>query len=207
MYKSSAASENMPLVYYVVQKLMRVRMSHPDFDDLIQAGSVGLVMAEKGYDQTRGAFSSYAVQSIRWHVIREFQNLKKRARVSEATKELYAFDAVAYSENFDHLLDQWYDSHLLDSVMQKIDARERRVVTMREVDRMTLAECGKKLGVTKERARQLFQRGMRHLQNEAAKLKNVAVESRGRPAIRKNSHVESANPIFENIVRAYEDEA
>lgn len=67
--------ENLPLVRHIVQKIAGKSGRHADLDDLISAGTVGLVKAAKSYDPSRDAeFRTYAYIRIRGAVIDELRS-------------------------------------------------------------------------------------------------------------------------------------
>jgi len=56
---------NMGLVYKVAKSFMTTMPGRRlDFDDLVSHGKIALIRALKGYDPSKGAFSTYAMQSI-----------------------------------------------------------------------------------------------------------------------------------------------
>ena len=62
---------NMGLVYSCARRLQR---RGAEFDDLVQAGCVGLIKAADGFDSSRGlAFSTYAVPVILGEIKRLFR--------------------------------------------------------------------------------------------------------------------------------------
>lgn len=64
----------LPLVKHIVQKLIYNVRGRVDFDDLISAGTVGLVKAAKRYDPSRNVeFKTYAYIRIRGAVIDEIR--------------------------------------------------------------------------------------------------------------------------------------
>jgi len=89
--------QNMGLVYSCARKLQGRGM---EFDDLVQAGCVGLIKATDGFDATRGLqFSTYAVPVIFGEIKRLFREggavkvgrtTKERARELQKQKEALA---------------------------------------------------------------------------------------------------------------------
>jgi len=82
--RNSFVEENMGLVYSCARRLQGKGV---DFDDLVQAGSVGLIKAADGFDQNRGlAFSTYAVPVILGEIKRLFRE-GGAVKVGRTTKE------------------------------------------------------------------------------------------------------------------------
>ncbi|MGN0448529.1 MAG: sigma-70 family RNA polymerase sigma factor [Acutalibacteraceae bacterium] len=93
-YDESLINENLGLVHACANKF---RGRGVDYDDLYQAGCVGLIKAAKGFDKQRGfAFSTYAVPVILGEIRRIFRDggsvkisrsLKEKAAKALALKE------------------------------------------------------------------------------------------------------------------------
>lgn len=61
--------ERLPLVRYVVAKLMSSKGGLFDLEDLVSYGVVGLLQAKARYDPARGSFTAYAIPRIRGAVM------------------------------------------------------------------------------------------------------------------------------------------
>lgn len=93
-YDESLINENLGLVHACANKF---RGRGVDYDDLYQAGCVGLIKAARGFDKQRGfAFSTYAVPVILGEIRRIFRDggsvkisrsLKEKAAKALALKE------------------------------------------------------------------------------------------------------------------------
>lgn len=62
--------KNMPLVYYIIKH------DYPRYigdEDILQCGLLGLTLAAKRYDPSKGKFSSYARKDIHGEINREIQ--------------------------------------------------------------------------------------------------------------------------------------
>lgn len=69
-----------------------------DFEDLVQAGSIGLIKAVDRYDPERGLkFSTYATHQIRNSIGREINSMSRLIRISESA--LPALFGIKYSNN------------------------------------------------------------------------------------------------------------
>lgn len=91
--------ENLSLVHHVAQQLSRSLSSEMDIDELVSAGSVGLIQAIESFDASRGlAFSTLAVPRVRGAMLDELRRLdhaprsiRRRARdITGATDALSA---------------------------------------------------------------------------------------------------------------------
>ncbi len=78
--------ENLPLVHSICKRFMGRGI---EYEDLYQAGSVGLIKATDAFDESKGfAFSTYAVPVIMGEVRRLFRD-GGSLKVSRSVKELY----------------------------------------------------------------------------------------------------------------------
>lgn len=78
---------NLALVHHVAQRVTRRRGQAADYDDLVSAGTVGLIEAIEHFDPGRGhAFSTYAAPRIRGAILDDLR-LRDRASRSVRKKE------------------------------------------------------------------------------------------------------------------------
>ena len=76
----------LPLVKYLAR---RYRHTSEPFDDLVQAGSIGLLSAIERYDAARGvAFSSFAVPTISGEIKRHFRDRTWAMKVPRAVRDV-----------------------------------------------------------------------------------------------------------------------
>jgi len=89
--------ENLNLVHHVARQLSRSLAVEVDFDELVSAGTIGLVTAVKAFDVRRGlAFSTFAVPRIRGSILDELRrqdhvprSVRRKARdISRAREHL-----------------------------------------------------------------------------------------------------------------------
>jgi len=67
--------QHLPLVRHIVNKVVESTRSRNDYDDLISAGTVGLVKAARSFDTSRDvAFKTYAYIRVRGAVIDELRS-------------------------------------------------------------------------------------------------------------------------------------
>lgn len=87
--------EHLGLVHHVARQLARGLTVDADFDELVSAGTIGLMNALDGFDTTRGlAFSTFAAPRIRGAILDELRrqdhvprSLRRKAREINAAKE------------------------------------------------------------------------------------------------------------------------
>jgi RNA polymerase sigma factor for flagellar operon FliA len=88
--------ENLSLVHHVARQLSRSLAAEADFDELVSAGTLGLMTALKSFDARRGlAFSTFAVPRIRGSILDELRrqdhvprSVRRKARDIARAREL-----------------------------------------------------------------------------------------------------------------------
>ena len=69
-------NRHLGLVHYVARRMQRSLSGEADFDELLSAGTVGLMNALESFDRTRGsAFSTFAAPRIRGAILDELRRL------------------------------------------------------------------------------------------------------------------------------------
>lgn len=77
-------TQNLPLVHHVARQLVRNSRADLDLDDLISAGTIGLINAAENFDASRGlAFSTFAAPHIRGAIL---DDLRRRDHVPRSVR-------------------------------------------------------------------------------------------------------------------------
>lgn len=77
-------TRNLPLVHHVARQLVRGSRMEVDFDDLVSAGTIGLINALENFDASRGlAFSTFAAPRIRGAIL---DDLRRRDHVPRSVR-------------------------------------------------------------------------------------------------------------------------
>jgi RNA polymerase primary sigma factor len=165
---------NVRLVISVVKKYHSTQFS---FEELLSEGIVTLMAAVDKFDYDRGfRFSTYAYRSISRAAYRTIMDRKKEldrvATHSEAVAELP--DERDGSELNEETWEGLRDS--LASMLNQLDPRERLIIRSRfglgaHRKPRTFQSLADKLGVSKERVRQLEHRAVSKLRSMAADLR------------------------------------
>ena len=88
--REALLTKHIGLVHHVARQLARSLSTAADLDELVSAGSVGLIQAADSFDSERGlSFSTYAVPRIRGAILDELRKLDHVPRnVRRRTREL-----------------------------------------------------------------------------------------------------------------------
>ena len=76
--QNELAAQNIALVKCVINRHFMKSTHVVPYDDLFQIGCIGLIRASRGYDPSKGAFSTYAIPCIRSEIWRAFRHLNRR---------------------------------------------------------------------------------------------------------------------------------
>ena len=162
---------NLRFVVSVAKQYQNQGMS---LNDLIDEGNIGLMKAAQKFDETRGfKFISYAVWWIRQSILQAISEQSRIVRMPLNQVGLQAKISRASTE-----FEQQYQrrpsaeelADLLDTALQVLTDRERLVLKMLfGIGRaeMTAEEVATSLGLTRERVRQIKERALRRLREEA----------------------------------------
>jgi RNA polymerase primary sigma factor len=163
---------NMRLVVAVVKKFVSPRHS---FDDLLSDGIASMMQAVEKFDYDRGfRFSTYAYRAIARNAYRKIHDQQKEhARFAPGGSEsLVEVEQQSDSSTLDEKT--WTRMRtLLSGMLDQLDRRERFIIRGRYAlgshRKVRTFQClADKLGVSKERVRQLEQRAVSKLRAMAA---------------------------------------
>ena len=144
--------EYYPLVRSIAKKYMNLGVP---LDELEQEGMIGLLEAATKYDDSKGAkFSTYATYWIKKKII---QSLDNESKSSLQSLEL---DDRVIASGLDTESAATKDDFKLPAEMPE---REKQVLRLLFEKQLTLKEIADELGITRERARQFKEKGLRRL--------------------------------------------
>lgn len=88
--RDAVLRQHLGLVYHVAQQLARARANDVELDDLVSAGTLGLIDAFENFDTSRGlAFSTFAAPRIRGAMLDELRRLDRVPRsVRRKTRQI-----------------------------------------------------------------------------------------------------------------------
>jgi RNA polymerase primary sigma factor len=180
-HRDRIVEANVRLVISIVKKFVNANNS---FDELLSEGIVGLIRAVEKFDYDRGfRFSTYATQVVRRNSYRSVvTNQQERQKVVSGLQDM-DFDvsdegrASAIGEK------RWHELRArLSDMLDALDRREKLIIrarfslgSHRRVH--TLQSLADRLGISKERVRQLERRAMEKLQTMAGESPLPTVEA------------------------------
>lgn len=90
--RRTVISEHIGLVYHVARQLCRAKQMDVELDELVSAGTLGLIEAFANFDESRGlAFSTFAAPRIRGAILDELRRQDHVPRsVRRRTREMHA---------------------------------------------------------------------------------------------------------------------
>jgi RNA polymerase sigma factor (sigma-70 family) len=178
------------LVFWVAR---RQYPGQADYADLIQEGRIGLWQAILHYDPGRGFhFSSYAWEAIRhriWQV------------VGQATQAEGGWEAQPAADILADIIAVWQAEQIRQAVEEELACLPERMRQVIELayglagqEPISLAEIGRRIGVTRERVRQMRNDALVLLRLPALSLRLRSLsEQASRPAYR---HALSLNRVW-----------
>lgn len=88
--RDAVLRQHLGLVYHVAKQLTRARANNVELDDLVSAGTLGLIDAFEHFDPSRGlAFSTFAAPRIRGAILDELRRLDRVPRsVRRKTRQI-----------------------------------------------------------------------------------------------------------------------
>lgn len=180
-HRDRIVEANLRLVFSIVKKFVNPNNT---FDDLLSDGIVGLIRAVEKFDFDRGfRFSTYATQVVRRNSYRTVVvNQQDRQKVASGLQDM---DLEISDEGRSSVISEkrWHELRSRLAVMlDDLDRREKFIVrarfslgSHRKVH--TLQSLADRLGISKERVRQLERRAMDKLRTMAGEVQLVELDA------------------------------
>jgi RNA polymerase primary sigma factor len=180
-HRDRIVEANLRLVFSIVKKFVN---SNNTFDDLLSDGIIGLIRSVEKFDFSRGfRFSTYATQVVRRNSYQAV--VTKQEERQKVVGGLQDLDIDVSEEDRTGTISEsrWHELRARLSVMlNELDRREKFIIrarfslgSHRKVH--TLQTLADRLGISKERVRQLERRAMEKLQGMAGDLKLMEIET------------------------------
>jgi RNA polymerase primary sigma factor len=145
-----------------------------NFFELLSDGNMSLMRAVEKFDYARGnKFSTYASWSIMKNFARSIPDEKnRRERFVTGNEEIFDAAEDKRTDEQECLAAAEQATAKVNRLLEYLEPREREIIRLRAgldngSDKMTLEKIGEKLGITKERVRQLNVRAMKKLRHLA----------------------------------------
>jgi len=143
-----------------------------NFFELLSDGNISLMRAVEKFDYSRGnKFSTYASWAIMKNFARSIPDEKnRRERFVTGNEEVFDAAEDKRSDEQECLAAAAHATAKVNRLLEFLEPREREIIRMRagldnNGDGMTLEKIGEKLGITKERVRQLNVRAVKKLRS------------------------------------------
>jgi RNA polymerase primary sigma factor len=160
---------NMRLVVSIAKKHSA---QSDNFFELLSDGNMSLIRAVEKFDYARGnKFSTYASWAIMKNFARSLPDEKvRRERYQTGNEEIFTLAPDNRTDERECLAVAEQASYKVNRLLEYLEPRERDIIRMRAGledgnAAMTLEKIGEKLGITKERVRQLNVRAMKKLRS------------------------------------------
>ncbi|MFO0969638.1 MAG: sigma-70 family RNA polymerase sigma factor [Gemmataceae bacterium] len=167
--KEQLISANMRLVVSIAK---RHSGQTDNFFELLSDGNMSLIRAVEKFDYARGnKFSTYASWAIMKNFARSIPEEKvRRERYQTGAEDFFDAAPDTRSDEQEIIATAEQASTKVNRLLEYLDPRERTIIRMRAgldsgTEGMTLEKIGEKLGITKERVRQLNVRAMKKLRS------------------------------------------
>jgi len=180
-HRDRIVEANTRLVFSIVKKFINANNS---FDDLLSDGVVALIRAVEKFDFDRGfRFSTYATQVVQRNAYRQI--VQKQQEKLKMVGGIHDLDIDVSDEDRGSAISEsrWHELRSrLSLMLGDLDRREKFIIrarfslgSHRKVH--TLQALADRLGVSKERVRQLERRAMEKLRAMAGDVKLVELET------------------------------
>jgi RNA polymerase primary sigma factor len=170
-HRDCIVKSNMRLVISIVKKFVN---SYNSFDDLLSDGAMALMRAVDKFDYGRGfRFSTYATQVVRRNSYRTVMLKQEERQKVTASIDESSIDVSDEIRQPTMSEQKWHDLRAkLALLLDNLDRREKLIVRARfslggHRRVKTLQKLADKLGVSKERVRQLEKRALEKLRGMA----------------------------------------
>lgn len=161
-----------------------------DRDDLECELLLKLTRVIELFDPTKGRLSTFAVNTClrhSWHVAK-LMNKRREYQSGEDDDERWLYPAPEESE--------WrHDEDVVALGLAVLTPPRRRVIQMRYYEHMTLDQCAQRLGVTRERVRQIESRAIRDIRERlGVRLDPATTAEEDKPAAKRGRRAAGSSP-------------
>ncbi len=165
--KNQIVQANLRLVVSIAKRHVNAT---DDFFGLVSDGNMSLIRAVEKFDYSRGnKFSTYASWAIMKNFARTIpEEYKHRDRFRTSHDEMFTAREDARTDQHELESAQHLRQYQIRQILSRLDEREQRIIISRfgldhREEPQTLKEVGSRMGVTKERVRQIEARALTKL--------------------------------------------
>lgn len=162
--KNFLIRSNLRLVVSIAKRHMS---PNTNFFEMVSDGNMSLIRAIEKFDYTKGnKFSTYATWAIMKNYARSIPaEYKILDRFRTGNDEIFQSSQESRGNQFQEELTNSAQRRVINSILEQLDDRERQIILHRfglqkGTEPLTLEQVGSKMGVTKERIRQLESRAL-----------------------------------------------
>ena len=173
--KNFLIRSNLRLVVSIAKRHMS---PNTNFFEMVSDGNMSLIRAIEKFDYTKGnKFSTYATWAIMKNYARSIPaEYKLLDRFRTGNDELFQSSQEPRGNQFLEEMNNSAQRQAISSILDQLDDRERQIILHRYglqkgSEPLTLEQVGSKMGVTKERIRQLESRALQKLRKYASEEK------------------------------------
>lgn len=146
-----------PLVGSVHESIIRSIPKWKQSPSLRNAGMMAVLQASRDFDGSRGSFSHYAWQKIRWAMLDELRMMEDapRSKIKGIRENIDLDDLEDANQSDPATMAEWVDIIGLESLMEILKPKEKQVLMLIYFRGHKQAEVARLMGITQPRIWQI----------------------------------------------------
>lgn len=161
-------TKHMQMVKFIANKRNKNKKNEADFDDMVQAGSMGLANAIKNFDPTKSKFSTYTYPAINNAITRHLDKTGTDEQQQAVDDDNQTIDPI---DNREQMADENAASEekmqWVQKAMAALPERTKTIIQRCLLNNENQDAVGTELGITKQRVGQVLQQGLKALKEMA----------------------------------------